>query len=72
MGWHGACLSRLCSYRVYQVWASLDDSDSGEWLLRRRILGLLTSKSAERDDGHEMADRRRKLIKVARCSGDTL
>ena len=49
-------------YRVYQLWASLKDSDPEEWLLRRRILGELSSKNPESTDIIELGEKRRRLL----------
>ena len=49
-------------YRVYQLWASLKDSDPEEWLLRRRILGELSSKNPETSDLLELGEKRRRLL----------
>lgn len=49
-------------YRVYQLWASLQESDPGEWLLRRRILAELSSKSPEKSELFDLGERRRRLL----------
>jgi hypothetical protein len=49
-------------YRVYQLWSSLEDRDPGEWLLRRRLLASLSSKTPDRSDLADLGERRRRLL----------
>jgi hypothetical protein len=49
-------------YRVYQLWSSLEDRDPGEWLLRRRLLASLSSKTPDKSDFADLGERRRRLL----------